>query len=101
MKHFVTVLPVAPAATAPMVPLAPAARAAVGEVAVLATGFVPLEVFDDPKGCHAPLTGAYVPTNRTDQSRAIHGDPLCLTPSMPAIQDRGAPAPPAGAAFRG
>ena len=61
---------------------APAQAAATGQVVVFSTEIQPLDVYQDPSGCHKLPPLSHVIDNLTDQPITIYADPFCLTPGL-------------------
>lgn len=84
-----------------LAPLAPPAQAATGQVAVFSVEFLPLETYENPRGCKVLPAGAHVLANLTDGDVTIFSDQLCLTPAMVTVPaGYGTHVPSLGAAFR-
>jgi hypothetical protein len=83
-----------------LAPLAAPAQAATGQVAVFSVEIVPLETYENPKGCTALPPGAHVLANLTDSVVTIYSDQLCLTPVVTVEPGYGTHVPSLGAAFR-
>ncbi len=57
------------------------AQAATGQVVVFSTEVQPLQVFQDPTGCHRLPPLAHVLDNLTDQQIKVYADPFCTIPA--------------------
>lgn len=78
---------------------APAQDASTGQVVVFSTEFQPLDVYENPEGCHKlPLAG-HVLSNMTDKPVKVYGDPFCMTPSLHVPPGHGSHVPPMSGSF--
>ncbi|ONI86802.1 hypothetical protein ALI22I_24735 [Saccharothrix sp. ALI-22-I] len=100
MKRVFGVLLSALAAGALLVPLGTAAQAATGKVVVFSVEIVPLETYENPKGCKQLPDGAHVLANLTDGDVTIYSDPMCFAPLVTVEKGYGTHVPPVGATFR-
>lgn len=101
MKRFTTVLFGTLTATALLMSAGPAAGAATGEVVVYTAEVVPLDVYENPRGCYALPEGAHVLANRTDRPVQVYGAPGCFgVPVVTVKENWGSHVPPAAASFR-
>ncbi|MFI7112117.1 hypothetical protein ACIBK9_37810 [Nonomuraea sp. NPDC050227] len=85
-------------ATAPLVAAAPA-RAATGQVVVFQVETLPLEVYNDPRGCTKLPLAAHVLNNQTDQVVRIYGDPFCFGSSVTVRPGHGSHVPAGSGSF--
>jgi hypothetical protein len=77
-------------AAAAVVGLAAApAHAATGQVVVFSTEVQPLEVHQDPSGCHQLPPLAHVIDNLTDATIKVYADPFCTIPATLPISGIG------------
>ncbi|MCR3748861.1 hypothetical protein [Lentzea californiensis] len=77
------------AATALLVSVSPPAQAAAGRVAVFSTEFVPVKIYEDPRGCNKLPPDSHVLVNMTDADVVVYGDPFCLTPGLVVEEEHG------------
>jgi hypothetical protein len=100
MKRFTTVLFGTLTATALLMSTGPTASAATGEVVVFSAEVVPLDVYENPRGCYALPEGAHVLANRTDRAVRVYGAPGCFgLPVVTVEESWGSHVPPAAASF--
>lgn len=101
MKRFTTFLVGTLTATALLVSASPAAGAAMGEVVVFTAEAVPLDVYENPRGCYPLPEGAHVLANRTDRPVRVYGAAECFgLPVVTVEQNWGSHVPPVAASFR-
>ncbi|WP_238412154.1 hypothetical protein [Saccharothrix deserti] len=100
MKRVFGVMLSALAAVVLLVPFTPAAHAATGRVVVFSVEVVPLETYDNPRGCKSLPPGAHVLANLTDGDVTIYSDPMCFSPLVAVEEGYGTHVPALGATFR-
>ncbi|AHH95177.1 hypothetical protein GCM10010174_55580 [Kutzneria viridogrisea] len=83
-----------------LAPATASAKAATGRVLVFELEYVPLTVWENPKGCKKLPLAAHVLVNQTDTPVEIYADPFCLSPSLDVNPGFGSHVVPGSGSFQ-
>ena len=77
----------------------PAQAAATGRVVVFSTELTPLEIYENPHGCHAIPVTSHVLVNLMTSRIVVYGNPFCFGLGLPIAAGYGSHVVPPGSFF--